>query len=70
MNDFKLKVIYQQSANRLEDELNEFINEENVKIIKIDYKVAPKFDIYKKYEVIQYFAFIHYTKENKNGKTL
>ena len=52
MNNFKLKVIYQQSANRLEDEVNEFINEENVKIIKIDYKVASKFDIYKKYEVI------------------
>lgn len=63
MNNFKLKVIYQQSADRLEDKVNEFINNENVKIIKIDYKVAPKFDIYKKCEIIQYFAFIHYTKE-------
>lgn len=60
--NFQLKVIHQQSISSLEREVNSFLKEGH-EIISIQYKVNTKFDIYKKCEMLQYFAFIHYKEE-------
>lgn len=67
MEKFKLKVFHKKTGTGLENTVNEFVAKDNINIIKIDYKVIGQYDTYMKYEVPQYYAFIHYV-ESKNDK--